>query len=466
MHTFPRCFGPLKWRMAAGLVVCLGSAEFLAGQMLSPAAPEAVSESFATSEGAILAAALLHEADQPSKAAWKPMLQYLAQLHGRSVRPAAGFFKYPYESIGPGYMGGRAFGHWDLTQARLDTVRAAPEHVRRQTLNELAGQQADGLIPGVVTFGVSGHPGAEVLTGTDEPTFKNFKGFPPFWVVAVDAYVEQTGDVALLRQALDAARKQIGWFEANRSVAGGGFYYLDVVKDIWESGVDEGVRFLNRPASPEACIDATAHLYLLYARTADWSRRLGEPDKEWQAKADTLRTFIQTELWDPETGFFYDRWSVRDPKNRHLSFEGMWPVVTGAATPEQARRVIEEHLLNPKEFFAPHPITTVAMSDSKFELRMWRGPVWNCMAYWAARGCARYDHAEGARKIMENALDATAAEFSRSGTLWEFYHPMIGSQSELKRKPSGRNEPCRDYVGHNPLFAMVQLWRESGGRSE
>jgi len=140
----------------------------------------------------------------------------------------------------------------------------------------------------------------------------------------------------------------------------------------------------------------------------------------------------------------------------------MWPVVVGAATREQAQRVIDEHLLNPKEFCAPHPIVTVALSDPKFELRMWRGPTWNCMTYWVARGCVRYGREAEARKLLEAALDATATQFERTGTIWEFYHPRIGDQETLIRKPSGRRIPCRDYLGHNPLFAMVDLWKKCG----
>jgi hypothetical protein len=55
-------------------------------------------------------------------------------------------------------------------------------------------------------------------------------------------------------------------------------------------------------------------------------------------------------------------------------------------------------------------------------------------------------------------------QFERTGTVWEFYHPMLGDQSVLKRKESGRNVPCRDYLGHNPLFAMADLWRRTGGK--
>ena len=53
----------------------------------------------------------------------------------------------------------------------------------------------------------------------------------------------------------------------------------------------------------------------------------------------------------------------------------------------------------------------------------------------------------------------------RTGTLWEFYHPTLGDRTLLRRKPSAQNAPWRDYVGHNPLFAMVEVWRQSGGQS-
>lgn len=399
--------------------------------------------------GGRLEAALLREAAL-AKEAWRPVLSYLADLHRRSVLPARAHLPYPYETMGPGYQDGSVFGHMDLTHERLDEVRADPEHVRNQIRNELAGQQADGLIPGIVLF-----------KGEDTASWKTFKANPPLWVFAVDAYFEQTHDTAVLRDALTALRRQIGWFEAHRRLPNGGFYYLDQSEKTWESGIDEGIRYDVRPSHPAAAVDACSHLYLVYDHAETWSRQLGEPDGEWKKKAGALRRFIRLELWDPETGYFYDHWHLHDPANRDLAFEGMWPVVVGAATPEQARRVIDEHLLNPNEFFTEHPIATVAVSDRKFELRMWRGPTWNGMTYWAARGCVRYGRPDAAHRLLEGALDATATEFSRTGTIWEFYHPRLGPQSELKRKESGRNEPCRDYVGHNPLFAMADLWRQT-----
>jgi neutral trehalase len=201
---------------------------------------------------------------------------------------------------------------------------------------------------------------------------------------------------------------------------------------------------------------------MLYDHAARWSHVLGLSEALWVAKRTNLQKLITTQIWDESSGFFYDSWVARQPEQRHLAFEGMWPVVVGAATPAQAKRVIDEHLLNSKEFFTPHPIATVARSDSKFERRMWRGPAWNCMTYWAARGCARYGRADAAKQLLEKALDATATEFQRSGTLWEFYDADLGDQKTLARKPKGRKIPCVDYIGHNPLFAMVDLWRTAG----
>lgn len=442
--TTPAC--PLSFaRIAPRIAVSV-----LVGALLLT---RAVAADYPTPEGVRLRDALVLEATQPVKPGWRPMLLNLAELHGRSVLPARGHFKYPYQTIGPGYQDGRIFGHIDLTHERLDTVRASPEHVRNQIRNELAGQQADGLIPGIIWFDDAG-----------KPTWKNFKGFPPIWVVSAEAYVAISGDEPFLRECLDALRRQIGWFEAKRQLPNGGFYYLDQVESTWESGMDEGIRYHPRPAQRSAAVDACSHLYLLYDHAARWSRRLHEPAAGWERKAERLSTFIRTELWDAQNGFFYDAWWVRHPE-RPLAFEGMWPVVVGAATDEQARRVIEEHLLNPKEFFTPHPIATVAVSDPRFELRMWRGPAWNCMTYWAARGCLRYNRADAAHRLLEQALDATAAQFEGTGAIWEFYHPLLGDQTTLMRKPTARKDPCRDYLGHNPLFAMADLWRRTAKTS-
>jgi putative isomerase len=386
------------------------------------------------------------EIQEIGKPQWRPMLTYVAELHERSVHPPREPFPYPWEEIGPGYCYGPAFGHWDLIHAVLDTLPAQPEHARQQILNNLAAQQEDGLVPG------------SIWMRDEDVRWSTRSGHPPVWPVAVQETVDIVGSDELIRHCHEPLLRQIRWFEDHRRAAGTGFYYTDILDRTWESGIDEGVRFDEAQPGPFACVDATSHLYLLYESAVRWGERLGVDSALYGQRTDELRGFIQHELYDPESGTFYDIWAARDPAQRHLTFEGMWPVVVGAATEEQANRVIDEHLLNPDRFFTAHPICTVALADPGFELRMWRGPTWNSMTYWAARGCMRYGRQDAARCLLERALDASALQFERTGTIWEFYHPHGGDPLQLERKPHTQyNTPCPDYLGHNPLIAMARM---------
>jgi len=390
---------------------------------------------------------LTSEIDRLGKPEWRPMLAYVAELHVKSTHPPRPPFPHPWEEIGPGYCYGPAFGHWDLIHAVLDTLPAEPEHARAQILNNLAAQQADGLVPG------------SIWMRDEEPRWSTDAGHPPVWPVAVQEYTALQGTDELLRACYPPLLRQIGWFERVRRAEGTGFFYTDILNRTWESGIDEGVRFDQAQPGPYACVDATSHLYALYQAAAEWSGILGYDPAPYDRQAAQLRVYIQDELYDPGSGFFYDIWAIQAPAARHLCFEGMWPVVVGAATADQARRVINEHLLNPDRFFTAHPICTVAHTDPGFELRMWRGPTWNSMTYWAARGCLRYGRPDAARTLVERALDASSVQFERTGTIWEFYHPHGGAPRDLERKPHTQyNTPCPDYLGHNPLIAMARTY--------
>lgn len=437
------------------LVTCV---VFLLTGRVSTAASDAVATGWA---------ALRHEADTLGKPAWRPMLRYLAALHERGTHPPAPPFEFEWETLGPGYGYGPAFGHWDIVHIILDELPTCPEHARRQLLNDLRLQLADGFLPGSVYMpGSPSAPGGVAASKTEATFDRGTQSHPPLWVVAADDYLALSGDKTLLRECFDRVTRQIAWFETKRKAQPEGFFYNDILLHKWESGVDEGVRFDQTEMGAKACIDATCHVYQLCDYAARWARQLGEDDAPWRTRAEKLAEFVRTQLWDDESGFFYDVWAIEKPAMRTAAFEGMWPLVTGIATPAQAKRVIDEWLLNPRRFFSTHPISTVGVSDPKFSFRMWRGPAWNSMTYWAARGCARYDRPDATRALLEAALDDTAAQFDRSGTIWEFFHPGGDHPEKLQRKPhTQRNQPWPDYLGHNPLFAMARLWEKSAPSS-
>ena len=387
------------------------------------------------------------EAESLGKPAWRPMLRYVAELHERSIHPPRPPFALSWEEIGPGYQASPAFGHWDIVHQILDVLPTEPDHARNQILNDLAAQQDDGLVPG------------SIWMKDPTPRWNTTVGHPHVWPVAVQEHAALTCTTGLIERCFEPLVRLIGWYERSRAAQPAGFYYCDILNHRWESGVDEGVRFDEIATGPFACIDATCHVYTLYATAANWAHALGTDPLAFARAASRLSSFIQNELFDPATGFFHDVWAVGKPQRRRWALEGMWPVVVGAAAPDQARRVVDEHLMNPGRFLTAHPLASVGTDDPRFELRMWRGPAWNSMTFWAARGMIRYGRHDDARRLLERALDASADQFERTGTIWEFYHPHGGSPETLQRKPqTTQNTPCRDYLGHNPLLAMARLW--------
>lgn len=428
------------------------------------------------------AAGLDREVKTLGRPAWRPMLQYEVEMHRVSTHPATPPFRYAWEDTGRGYGYGPGFGHWDLVHEVIDVMPAAPEHAREQLLNDIGLQLPTGFLPGLYWMREQKAADDPAIYDKASAKYSPTQGHPPVWVVAADDFLEQseqlTGkyDAALAGEFLRTVTTQIGWFERERRAKPDGFLYLDIVTSKWESGVDEGVRFDGTGPGHEpgstACIDATAHVYQMYIYAAKWAKRLGKDAAGFEAKAGHLREFMQTKLWSERDGFFYDSWVLeRAPDGpraswrgtvapgRAHSFEGMWPMVVGAATTGQAKRVLADWLMRPDRFFTAHPIATVAMDDAKFSNRMWRGPVWNSMTYWAARGALRYGDAADAHRLLEPALDDSAKQFARTGKIWEFYSPAGGHPEDLTRKPqTKRNAPFPDYLGHNPMLAMARMW--------
>lgn len=392
------------------------------------------------------------------------MLEYLADLHARAIKPAEPPLPDAWEEIGPGYCYGPAFGHWDIVHQCLDALPWYPAHAERQLVVNLANQLDNGFLPGSIWMRSTPMP----WTRNDEAArrWNSLDGHPPVWPVLVDELDALRGDDAVRRRCLPALLKQLAWFENHRQAKPEGFFYTDITIRRWESGVDEGVRFDDAPKEAVACVDATSHLHLCYDAAARWSAALGLDDRALRHRAIRLADLIRNGLWNDDTGFFHDAWSVADPSRRRLCIEGIWPLVSGAASPSQARRVIDEHLLSPDRFLTPHPPASVARSEAAFEQRMWRGPTWNSMTLWAARACIRYGRRDAAATLAGMALDQCARVFAETGTIWEFYHSLGGSPLDCQRKPhTPYNTPCRDYLGHAPLIALARLHDACTGKA-
>lgn len=267
-------------------------------------------------------------------------------------------------------------GYWDSVHQAMDLSTINPEQAA-DTLRHL----------------LAGEPPSEIN--------------PLVWPLAVD----MLGDEPLQQELAPRLLAQLDWFERNRRSADGiGFFYDDISQER------------------HAQVDATAHLFAAYTAAARWT---GEA--QFAAEAEKLRNYIQTHLYDPETRWFHD-----DSESRKVALEGMWPMVVGAATGEQAWGVLMA-FLNPTKFFSAHPIRSKSIAH-------------NAMTLWVAGGCLQLGHPEAARPLLEAALDSTAHWFDVTGTIWELYDAEGGDPRKI--------HPMPEHLGNNPLLAMARLWEE------
>lgn len=98
------------------------------------------------------------------------------------------------------------------------------------------------------------------------------------------------------------------------------------------------------------------------------------------------------------------------------------PLFCGALTQEEAKQLVNDHLLNQQEFWTNYPIPTVAVNEPKFSEVYWRGPVWVNMNWMLQKGLLRC----GFNDLAEKVLKSTVSMIKENG-FNECYSPKTGA---------------------------------------
>ncbi|GIV59479.1 MAG: hypothetical protein KatS3mg043_0568 [Rhodothermaceae bacterium] len=159
------------------------------------------------------------------------------------------------------------------------------------------------------------------------------------------------------------------------------------------------------------------------------ARALGEPTGMIEDWMSALRYAFNHRLWDDEHGLYF----AYDVRGRRLLKENgcatFIPLFAGLSNERQARRLVEEHLLNPEEYAPGEPgptryfVPTQAKNNFFYEpRRYWRGPVWIIVNWMVMEGLRRYGYDELAETIRQHSLEL----MQRSGFV-EYYDPRDGT---------------------------------------
>lgn len=144
----------------------------------------------------------------------------------------------------------------------------------------------------------------------------------------------------------------------------------------------------------------------------------------------SLTPTIVERMYDEASGLF---WPLAHPAPRRrpaLTWTALAPLALPDLPEAIGRRLVEEHLLDPAQFWLPVPPPSVAASDpvfaaeDKFLLglrRYWRGPTWVNSAWLVWLGLVRLGYAERANELARRLAGAVASEGLR-----EYYNPYTG----------------------------------------
>lgn len=363
---------------------------------------------------------------------------------------------------------------WLETQPMGGEMYAA--HNMQAALNNqllfMRHQREDGRLPGSIQCWSDGRV---------EPQFNKLQGFC-FPHPALNMYWWMGCDPDYLRML---ERTLIGfdaWLHRTRAVTGDGCLSSFCVYD---TGEDNALRYGDAPnycetdeppvgssVVPMASMDITSFSYAARETLAAICRIRGDAagEKRWLALAGEVAAALRRRLWDDKRGACFDRDRQGNviPILCHNTLRCMY---WGSLSQGMADRFVQEHLLNPAEFWTPLPLPSVAANDPMFRNapeNNWSGQCEGLTYQRAMLALERYGHEPVMTRLGHKLMQAVMAGgyvFTQQFDPFTAEPSRVGMYShEALREDS--QEPFQDAYGPTLLSVMGYMDRIWGVRQE
>jgi len=379
-------------------------------------------------------------------------------------QPSGGALIYPY--ITPGSRSYAAvLWDWDswLSDVALRQILAdagtnadrseALPHEQGCVLNYLAyTNPEDGYMPMVIdseSDPVKIRPANIYATNMHKPVIAQHAAF---------LTQQSGGDAEWLRPWFARMQAFIRNYHAHHRHPPTGLYYW---QDDLAIGVDNDPSTFFRPKGSSASIFLNCLMHKELRAMGYLAERLALADdaRRYRLMADSLRDAVRRFCWDEKDGMYYSvDLNLRDytgrpeiifgkpfvlhegaPRNypcliqRIGCWSGFMAMWAGIATPEQARRMVDENLDDPRTYCGRYGVRTLAKTEAMYNLRAthnpsnWQGPVWGISNYMVFRGLADYGFTAEARLMAEKTVSLFGRDLQREGALHEYYDPDTGA---------------------------------------
>ncbi len=257
---------------------------------------------------------------------------------------------------------------------------------------------------------------------------------PPVLSLAMRAINEQSPAPEWIAELAPKLERYIEWIFANRDSDGAGLVEWEIEANVncrsGESGMDNSPRF-------DGAIQLDAPDFNAFLAYECESLAMFIPEKRdyWMAHHDRLCKLMNERLWSDEVNLYVDYDVVGKQRTDVMSSAGFLPLLCGAATPEQAAKMVA-HLTDPETFGTPLRVPSIAKKNTAaYKKDMWRGPVWTNINYMIALGLERYGYHDLAKSIVQDTLREQERLYLEFGTFFEFHDDRKElTPPELERK--------------------------------
>lgn len=286
---------------------------------------------------------------------------------------------------------------------------------------------------------------------------------------------KETGDVEFLKEMYPKLVAYHNWWYSNRdhdkngiAEYGGMVHEYNNNKEeiilaaAWESGMDNAPRFdvnghgegdtgvdvfenkdkngniIGYSINQES-VDLNAYLYAEKGFLKSMADILGYKDdsKNFEQDAKKVSEYVNKNMFDKETGFFYDLQINEDGSekkllvNRGKGPEGWIPLWAKMATQDQADKVVK-NMVDSSKFDTLIPLGTASQDNPSFDPnKYWRGPVWLDQALYGIEALQNYGYKDDAERMSKKIFD-NAEGLIGDGPIRENYNPITGEGLHTK----------------------------------
>jgi neutral trehalase len=133
-------------------------------------------------------------------------------------------------------------------------------------------------------------------------------------------------------------------------------------------------------------------------------------------------------LWSKKIGFYLNYRTDLKVFSERLSPTLFYPLLAKLPNPKRAKRIINEHFYNPKEFAGEWILPSIARNDPTFtKQRYWKGAIWPPLNFLTYLSLRQYGFTKAHQELSQKSLKLILKEWKRKGYVSENYSAITGT---------------------------------------